>query len=86
MPSTQSGAQQPARSPASPPFHAVARKPKGYTSIISIFAGRLSNWSLDMRVLLPKISLLKRRERHAEPVGRMVEDGLFPKRARGSKS
>lgn len=57
MPSTQGGAQQPARFPASP--HAVARRPKGYASIISILAGRLSNWSLDVRVLLPKISLQK---------------------------
>lgn len=55
MPSTQGGAGQPTRFPASP--HAVARRPKGYTSIISILAGRLSNWSLDVRVLLPKISL-----------------------------
>lgn len=83
MPSTQGGAGQPARFPASP--HAVARKPKGYTSIISILAGRLSNWSLDVRVLLPKISL-KRRERDAELVGRMVEGGLCPQRAAGSKS
>lgn len=40
-----------------PPLHAVARRRKGYTSIISILARRLSNWSLDVRVLLPKISL-----------------------------
>ena len=84
MPSTQGGAGQPASFPASP-LHAVARKPKGYTSIISILAGRLSNWSLDVRVLLPKISL-KRRERDAVLVGRMVEGGLCPQRVAVSKS
>lgn len=37
-----------------PPPHTVARKPKGYTSIISILARRLSNWCLDVSVLFQK--------------------------------
>jgi hypothetical protein len=66
--------------------HAVARRLKGYTSIISILAERLSNWCLNVRVLLPKISLLKRSERDAEPVGRMMKGKLCPLGAAGFKT
>lgn len=45
------------------PPNAVARRPKGYTSIISILARRLSNWCLDVSVLFQKYLFKKTWER-----------------------